>query len=308
MLAISPRRQKARFQALPRYSTMPNPSLLSVFLSFALSTAAHAVTKAPLPGVPEVLKSVNVTIADKKPEGPTMTVDSKTALTSAQWDAIAASHLRSFVFIGAALDDAGMQRLAKLNPMSVTINGSLVTGVGAAKFGEMKSLKTLHTLHVTRPTPEAKAALSSHPTLEVYSTDGAFCIDAVTAPHLQRVDMKHSGASDSFVALMKGHPALQSVRLWNKGYATLSDACIATLVTLPKLNKLSLEFAVCTYSGGLHRLKEIPGLTTLDLKDVALADEDLAKLKADLPKVKITFTPMTADYRTQWNNWAAKKK
>ena len=40
----------------------------------------------------------------------------------------------------------------------------------------------------------------------------------------------------------------------------------------------------------------------------ALSDEDLAKLKADLPKVKISFTPMTPEYRTQWNGWAAKKK
>ena len=201
-----------------------------------------------------------------------------------------------------------MQRLATLDPVAVTINGSSVTGVGAAKMGAMKSLKTLHTLHVTRPTPEAKQALSTHPTLEVYSTDGAFCMDAVAAPHLQRVDMKHSGASDEYVALLKGHPSLESVRLWNKGFATLSDESIATLVTLPKLNKLSLEFAVFSYAGGLHRLKEISTLTTLDLKDVALSDEDLAKLKADLPKVKITFTPMTAEYRSQWNGWAAKKK
>ena len=34
----------------------------------------------------------------------------------------------------------------------------------------------------------------------------------------------------------------------------------------------------------------------------------LAKLKADLPKVKLTFTPMTPEYRAQWDGWAAKKK
>ena len=287
---------------------MPRPLRLPLLLSFAFLTTAQAAPKAPAPEMPEVLKSVNVTIADKKPEGPTLSVDSKTPLSAAQWDAIAALHLRSFVFIGAALDDAGMQRLAKMNPVAVTINGSSVTGVGAAKFGEMKALKILNTLHITKPTPEAKEALSTHPALEVYSTDGAFCIDAVTAPHLQRVDMKHTGASDVFVALLKGHPSLESVRLWNKGYATLSDASIATLATLPKLSKLSLEFAVFSYAGGLNHLKEIKGLTTLDLKDVALSDEDLAKLKADLPKAKITFTPMTAEYRAQWDGWAAKKK
>jgi len=289
---------------------MTRPSLLvSLLLGITLLATARAQNKlASLPELPEVLKSVKGTLADRKPVGLTLTVDSKTPLSASQWDAIATLRARAFSFGGSALDDAGMARLVALNPEMVTVNGSLVTGAGAAKFGEMKSLKALHTLHITKPTPEAKAALSTHPTLEVFSSDGAFCIEAVMAPKLQRADLKHGAASDQFVALLKHHPSLESVRLWAKGYAGLSDAAIASLVTIPKLNKLSLEFAVFTYAGGLNRLKEIPGLTTLDLKDVALSPEDLAKLKADLPKVKITFTPMTADYRAQWDGWAAKKK
>ena len=280
----------------------------TAFIGILLATSALAQTKAPIPSVPEALKAAKASIADRKPGGVTLSVESKTTLTAEQWDAIAALRLRSFVFAGASLDDAGMQRLAAMDPEAVTVNGSTVTGHGAAKFGEMKSLKTLHTLHITKPTPEAKTALSTHPTLETFSTDGAFCIDAAMAPHVQRVDMKHSGASDELVALLKNHPSIESVRLWNKGFATLTDASIATLVTLPKLSKLSLEFAVFHYSGGLQRLKEIPGLTTLDLKDVAISDEDLAKLKADLPKVKITFTPMNPDYRKQWDAMRAKVK
>jgi hypothetical protein len=201
-----------------------------------------------------------------------------------------------------------MERLMALDPVMVTVNGSRVTGKGAAKFGGMKSLKALHTLHVTRPTPEAKAALGTHPTLEVFSTDGAFCIEAVTAPKLQRVDMKHGGASDEFAALLKNHPSLESVRLWSQGSMGLSDAALASLVTIPKLSKLSLEYSVFTYAGGLHRLKEVRGLTTLDLKDVALSDDDVAKLKADLPNVKVTFTPMTEEYRLRREAIAAKKK
>lgn len=285
------------------------PLLPSLLLGFTLLTSIHAQNKsAPLPEVPEVLKSAKATLADRKPDGITLSVDSKTPLSAEQWDAITALHARAFSFSGSALDDAGMQRLVVLNPVMVTVNGSLVTGNGAAKFGEMKSLKALHTLHITKPTPEAKAALGMHPTLEVFSSDGAFCIEAVTAPKLQRVDLKHGAASDQFVVMLKNHASLESVRLWAKGYAGLSDAALASLVTIPKLNKLSLEFSVFTYAGGLNRLKELPNLTILDLKDVALSNEDLAKLKADLPKVKVTFTPMTAEYRAQWDAWAAKKK
>ncbi len=285
------------------------PLLPSLLLGFTLLTSAHAQNKsAPLPVVPEVLKSAKATLADRKPDGITLSVDSKTPLSAEQWDAITALHARAFSFSGSALDDAGMQRLVVLNPVMVTVNGSLVTGSGASRFGEMKALKALHTLHITKPTPEAKAALSAHPSLEVFSSDGAFCIEAVTAPKLQRVDLKHGAASDQFATLLKNHPSLEFVRLWAKGYAGLSDAALASLVTIPKLTKLSLEFSVFTYAGGLNRLKEIPGLVTLDLKDIALSPEDLAKLKADLPKVKLTFTPMTAEYRAQWDGWAAKKK
>lgn len=281
----------------------------SLLVTLALSgIAAAQSSSAQLPEMPAALKSLNATLADRKPAGLTLTVESKTALTPPQWDAIAALHVRSFSFSGAALDDAGMQRLAAMNPETVAVNGSTVTGNGAAKFGEMKSLRTLHTMHITRPTPEAKAALGAHPALEVFSSDGAFCIEAITSPRLQRVDLKHGAASDTFVALLKNHPSIESVRLWAKGYAGLTDASIATLVTIPKLSKLSLEFAVFSYAGGLSRLKEIPALTTLDLKDVALAPDDLEKLKADLPKVKITFTPMTPEYRAQFDVWAAKKK
>jgi hypothetical protein len=53
---------------------------------------------------------------------------------------------------------------------------------------------------------------------------------------------------------------------------------------------------------------ELPTLAMLELKDVALSEGDLAKLKADPPKARITFTPMTPEYRAQWDAWAAKKK
>ena len=219
------------------YSTL----LASLLLSFILQAAAPTPSKpAAQPEVPEILKPLKATLADRKPVGLTLAVESKTPLTTEQWDAITALRARAFSFGGLALDDAGMQRLVALNPEMVTINGSSVTGNGAAKFGEMKSLKALHTLHITRPTPEAKTALGSHPTLEVFSSDGAFCIEAVTAPRLQRVDLKHGAASDQFVVLLKNHPSLESVRLWAKGYAGLTDASIASLVTIPKLNKLSL--------------------------------------------------------------------
>ena len=110
------------------------------------------------------------------------------------------------------------------------------------------------------------------------------------------------------MALLANHPALERLRLWPKGYATLTDASFASIATIKTLKDLEVDLSVLTYTGGLSQLKNLPELTTLDLKEAAISDEDLAKLKADLPKVKITFTPMTAAYRAQWDGWAAKRK
>ncbi len=51
----------------------------------------------------------------------------------------------------------------------------------------------------------------------------------------------------------------------------------------------------------------VADLSTLEFHDVALSESDLAKLKIDLPKVRLTFTPVTAEYREKWDVWAAKK-
>ena len=92
-------------------------TLTTLLLGFTLLTAAHAQNKpAPLPEVPEVLKPAKATLGQLKPAGLSLSVDSKTPLSAEQWDAIATLHARAFSFSGSALDDAGMQRLVKLDP------------------------------------------------------------------------------------------------------------------------------------------------------------------------------------------------
>ena len=283
-------------------------SILSILALLAFSPLIQAQNKpAPLPEIPEVLKETKPVLSLVKGEL-SIAVTSTQPLTAAQWEAIAGLHPRRLSFAGKALDDAGMDRLVAMNPTYVGINGSLLTGVGVTRFGEMKSLTTLAAMHIVKPTPEAKVALSTHPTLVTFSTDGAFCIEAVNAPKLVSADLKHGAADDKFVALLANHPALETLRLWPKGGATLTDAALAHIATLPKLKKLTIDFSVLSYAGGLNQLKKLPNLETLDFHDVVISDEDLAKLKADLPKVKMTHTRMTPEYRAQWDAWLAKKK
>ena len=234
-------------------------------------------------------------------------VDSKKPLTSEQWDAIASLHPREFGFKNHALDDAGMDRLVALDPVSIGLNISSLTGKGFAKFGQMSSLVSLHTNHTITPTPEAQGAFSHHPSLESFSTVGPFGVEALDAPKLKTVVLEHGAASDAIVARMANHPAVETLKLGEWGGSTLTDAALPTLATLKKLTRLQIYLTALSYDG-LRHLKDLPNLATLDLIEVELPEGDLEKLKADLPNVKITWKPMTPESRAKRQAWMEKAK
>ena len=257
--------------------------------------------------VPEALREVNASLSSNNGTV-TLNVRSKTPLTPAQWDAIDSAKPKRLLFHGNALDDAGMARLVPLDPVVVFINeNSILTGTGVAKFGEMKSLTSLATNHSRQTTPESKDAFSSHPKLESFSTIAPFCIEALYAPKLKSVALAHGSACDSFIATLANHPMLETLSLGQYGGSKMTDASFTSLATLKQLKKLQVYISAHTYEGGLHLLKNLPALTTLDLIEVDLPAGDLEKLQADLPKVKITHTEMTPKSREGRERAASKK-
>jgi hypothetical protein len=286
--------------------------ILAIVLGISLVSAANAETKPTLPAVPEVLKPAKGAISMRTQVGLTLSLDSMTPLTEEQWSAVESLHIRSFMLSNNVSDDAAMARFLKLNPIALQFSHSPMTDAGAATFAEMKSLKVLRMSHTDKLTPRSAVALADHPSLEVFANDGKFGIGGMAeiakAKHLHEILLQHGVSSDANVALFAHHPSLEVVKLWPKGTAALTDAGLAPLATIPNLKELTLELSVFTYAGGLNHLKELPNLEKLTLNEVALSEEDLAKLKADLPKVKITYTPMKPEYRKDWDGWAAKRK
>ena len=286
--------------------------ILAMIFGAAFVSVDGAEPKPALPPVPEVLKPLKASISNRNDVGLTISLQSDTPLTEAQWSAVEALHIRSFMLNNNVSDDAAMARLVKIDPVALQFGHSPMTDAGAAKFAEMKSLKVLRMSHTDKLTPRSAVALADHPSLEVFANDGKFGIggmaEIVKARHLREMLLQHGVSGDANIALLAHHPSLEVLHLWPHGTATLTDAAIPSLATIPNLRELSLEFSVFTYAGGLHYLKDCPKLTKLTLTEDAISQEDLAKLKADLPKVTITFTPMKPEYRAQWDAWAAKKK
>ena len=261
---------------------------------FAVRAANNEV-----PETPPVLKAVQATLVLTKGEL-TLSVRSKTPLTSEQWDAVDVLKPKHLRFNGNALDDAGMARLAKLDPITVGINeNSVLTGKGVANFGEMKSLIGLGTNHSVQPTPESREAFSHHPALESFSTVGPFCIEALLAPKLKRATLEHGSARDEFIGTLAHHPALETLSLGRWGGSTMTDAALKSVATIKTLQKLDVYICALTWQGGLHYLKELPKLSELGLIEVDLPPGDLETIKAQLPGVKVTHTEMTPEARAK---------
>lgn len=289
-----------------------SPSMKIAGMVCILTVMVHLPTvlaekKAVLQEVPTILKEADAQLSTTNGAF-TISLRSKSPLTGAQWDAIDSIKPRHLRFNGNALDDAGMVRLVKLDPITVGINeNSILTGKGVARFGNMKSLIGLGTNHSIQPTPESKDAFSHCLMLESFSTVGPFCIEALNAPKLKSAVLEHGSACDPFIVTLANHPTLERLSLGQWGGSTMTDSAFASLATLKNLKTLQIYISAHTYQGGLRFLKAVPKLIELDLMEVDLPPGDLEKLKSDLPKVKITHTEMTPEARAKRERIKIKK-
>ncbi len=236
---------------------------------------------------------------------PAISLSTAAPLTDAQWDAVAARHPRVFAFNDQGLTDQGMDRLVALDPVSVSLRITPITGAGAAKFGQMKHLKSLTSHHLTQPTPEANEALANHPTLEDFRTAGDFCIAALRAPHLKSVELAQNAATQARVEELAAHSKIESLSLFAHNIITVDDACMTSVAKIKTLKELKLAFTVLTFEGGLKQLLALPDLRHLSFSIVDVPEADLQKFEAAMPKVQVKHTPMKPEYRKTWEEMVA---
>jgi hypothetical protein len=292
------------------------------FLVLALcplwALAADKPSKAPeLPELPEALRSLEP--SKRSHEGTPaarlqrkdglllLSLSTSKPLTDAQWDAVASLQPKAFGFNDQSLCDKDMDRLVALDPVSITLRITPVTGVGAAKFGLMKNLRSLTSHHLHQATPEAKDALANHQTLEDFRSAGDFCIEALSAPHLKSVELAEKAATVARIQELVQKPSLETLSLFAHNITTIDDASLATVSKIQSLQTLRLAFTVLTYDGGLKQLQALPNLKSLSLYQVDLSPADLQRCKDTFPSVKVNHTPMTPDYRAKWDAMIAKQ-
>ena len=128
-------------------------------------------------------------------------------------------------------------------------------------------------------------------------------------PHLRAINIYHTmNTRASLPLLVQKNPLLEKFAM-NPHFQPerFSAADIATLAPLKHLRELSLNDMVLPYEGGLEHLKKLTALKKLSLEWSIYRDEDLAKLKAELPGVEIKAGNRAKEQEiTRWNERVAR--
>ena len=92
---------------------------------------------------------------------------------------------------------------------------------------------------------------------------------------------------------------LKIVHLGPQYTTRITDASVVTLSAIKSLETVSVIECRLSWEKSLSKLKELPALKLLELHSDVISDDDLARLKAELPSVKIDYKAPTDEQR-EW--------
>ena len=214
--------------------------------------------------------------------------------------------------VGAGLSDTTLPLLAGLSELEVLqTNLSRMTDEGTKALLPLKKLKNLKLFHPDKSfTGAGLAHLAELPDLERLTVAGslAFGDDGMSAVaklvRLKEFRTWHAGQTLEGVKKLKELKNLKSLtlgqRLAYKPPCTVSDETIAVLAELASLESLQLEEARLSFDA-LKQLKQLPALKTLILQGIDIAEADVERLRADLPKAELKWTKPSETYLKRIN-------
>ena len=196
----------------------------------------------------------------------------------------------------AAAQLTGLDRLEKFFS-----NGAQLTDDGFKPLAAWKSLKQLGFDHWFRtvkdkPIGAGLAHLAALPNLESIRLGGcmigAEAMEALaTIKTLKKLDVFHTFYvnDDALLPLQK----LPDLRIFIAGpqfQPRLTDAALRILSGVKSLEEINLTETWLTYDGGFKHLAALPNLKRLTIPKVVASEEDVAKLKTELPNLTVQWT------------------
>jgi hypothetical protein len=226
---------------------------------------------------------------------------------------------------GVKLNDETVKAMGVLPGVDYFFGGSAqFTDDGLKGFAEWKNLKYFGLDHWFGPEGskgyfgKGLAHLEALPQLEAVRLGGCRVDDE--APRalakiktLQKVDLFHTArVTDEGVAALQALPNLKIVILGPQFTPRITDRSLEILSHIPTIEEINVTGTWLTYDDGFVHLKKLANLKALKLKDVFAEEKDVARLKAELPKLAVEWNlpneADTAKLKTTFKGyWEARK-
>jgi hypothetical protein len=204
------------------------------------------------------------------------------------------------------LTDETLALLAPLESLEeLQIDGAKFTDAGMKALASMKSLRKctfFHVLMKEKFTGSGVAHLAELPRFESFGCGGSSFNDEGMAacaklPHLRELRIWHTLATDAGVATLTGMTTLKVVHLGPQFTPRITDASVSSLAAIKSLETVSVMETRLSWEKSLSRMKELPALKLLELHQDEISEEDLAKVRAELPGVKIDYKAPTDEQK-----------
>lgn len=282
-------------------------ALLLVLLSLLPATVALAAAPTA-----EELEKLGAKVTQRQGVIAELTVDGKD-FTPEQFTLVGqCAGLKKLSLSGKALTDQTLPLLAGLKELEeLSTNDSQLTDDGYRQFAQFPGLRALALWHpsgaVKSFTGAGLAHLKALPKLERLTFAGARAGDAAFEAVGQITQLREFHTWHTAVT-PAGNPhllSLTNLRVLRIGQRlphgassppSLDGQAIAVFAKLPALERLELMEAVLS-AGDLAPLKDAKALKTLKIQQTDVPADEVEKLRAALPSVKVEFTPLTDEQR-----------
>jgi hypothetical protein len=196
----------------------------------------------------------------------------------------------------AAAELTGLVRLEKFFS-----NGAQLSDDGFKSLASWKSLKQIGFDHwfrtvKDRPIGAGLAQLSALPNLESIRLGGcmigAEAMEALsTIKTLKKIDVFHTFyVNDEALRPLEKLPELKIFIAGPQYQPRLTDQALRILSGVKSLEEISLTETWLTYEGGLKHLAALPKLKKLLIPKVVASEEDVGKLRSELPNLVVEWT------------------
>lgn len=293
-----------------RRSPQPCRSRSCVLWSVALILAGLGAgpARADDAEIARLLKEKGVTVTETKGIVTGVAVPDGGKLTDADFGQLGKLSRLKTLDVNKGLNDERLAQLAGLAELEYfQSNLAQITDAGLKPLAGLQGLRNLKLFH---PGPAFSGAGLAHladlPRLERLTVAGslAFNDEGMAAVarlgKLQDFRSWHAGFTDEGVKQLKELKHLKSLylgqRLAYKPPVCPSDATLALVAELKSLEALQLSEARLSFAA-LRQLKQLPALKQLTLDGIDLPKADVARLKEELPALKIEWTEPNETYR-----------